>query len=59
MGTLEAYIKARERGKTMEQVRKHEHLSEATAYCWEIGYQSYLKRISLDKVLGMVGDLNG
>jgi hypothetical protein len=52
--TIEGYILARRSGQSMEDIQSGYHLSEATAYCWEIGYQCYLKKVSLDEVLADV-----
>jgi len=54
MVNLETYIKVRERGKTMQEIQERKCLSEATAYCWEIGYQCYLKKMPLDKALEVI-----
>lgn len=51
MVNLESYINVRKSGKTMQEIQTRKCLSEATAYCWEIGYQCYLKKIPLDKAL--------
>lgn len=51
---LEMYINTRNSGLTMEQIQNQFRLSGATTYCWEIGYQCYLKCLPLDKCLELV-----
>lgn len=54
MANIEHYLNARESGLKMEEIQKKFALSEATVYCWEIGYQCYLKRLPLDKCLELL-----
>lgn len=48
---IEMYIKMRDAGKTVEEIREYKGLSDATAYTLELGYTCYLKRLSLDVVI--------
>lgn len=47
---ITSYIKMR-KTKTMEEIQKDQCISEADVYILEIGYQYYLKKISLNKAL--------
>lgn len=52
--TIERYLKLRHCGKTLEEIQKENHLSEATAYTLELGYQCYLKQLPLDKAIEII-----
>lgn len=47
--TIERYIKERENEKTLDDIQEENRLSEATAWTFELSYQCYLKKVSLDK----------
>jgi hypothetical protein len=49
--SIESYIKIRENSNTAEEIQKKYRLSEATLYVFEIGYQCFKQKISLDVVL--------
>ncbi|MCY8867351.1 hypothetical protein MOE08_20085 [Bacillus spizizenii] len=49
--TIERYLKMRKNGKTLEEIQEENVLSEGTVYTLELGYQCYLKRLSLDKAI--------
>ncbi|WP_157684546.1 hypothetical protein [Cytobacillus praedii] len=46
--TMEVYLKLRDSGKGLEDIRIEKCISEATAWTFELGYQCYLKNIALD-----------
>jgi len=48
-----SYIRLRDK-MTMEEIEKDQALCEADVYILEIGYQLYLKKISLDVVLEQI-----
>lgn len=52
--SIEQYIKYRNAGKQIEEIQNEYLLSEATALTLELGYQCYLKNISLDKAINLV-----
>jgi hypothetical protein len=52
--TIERYLKMRNNGKTLEEIQRENHLSEGTVYTLELGYQCYLKRLSLDKAIEII-----
>ncbi|CAF1778616.1 hypothetical protein NRS6094_04372 [Bacillus subtilis] len=52
--TIESYLKMRNNGKTLEEIQEKNSLSEGTVYTLELGYQCYLKRLSLDKAIEIV-----
>jgi hypothetical protein len=52
--TIERYLKMRDNGKTLEEIQKENHLSEGTVYTLELGYQCYLKQLSLDKAIEII-----
>lgn len=54
MYSVEHYINAREEGLLLQEVMDEFHISEATAYCYEIGYQCYLKKTNLDVALTLL-----
>ena len=52
--TIEVYLKMRDNGKSLEEIQKERVLSEGTTYTLELGYQCYLKKISLDKAIEII-----
>jgi hypothetical protein len=52
--TIERYLKMRNNGETLEEIQRENHLSEGTVYTLELGYQCYLKRLSLDKAIEII-----
>ncbi|CAM3732938.1 hypothetical protein [Mesobacillus zeae] len=54
MVTIEVYLKMRNNGKSLEEIQKENALSEGTAYTLELGYQCYLKKLSLDKAIKII-----
>lgn len=52
--TIEAYLKMRNNGKSLEEIQKQKALSEGTVYTLELGYQCYLKKLSLDKAIEII-----
>ncbi len=52
--SIEHYIAVRESGLTMERIQKKFFLSEANVWTFELGYQCYLKKILLDKAVGII-----
>ncbi|MEK3955332.1 hypothetical protein [Psychrobacillus sp. FSL K6-1464] len=55
--TIETYLKMRDNGKALEEIQKEKHLSEGTVYTLELGYQCYLKGLSLDKAIEIIQSL--
>ena len=52
--TIEVYLKKRNNGKSFEEIQNENALSEGTAYTLELGYQCYLKKLSLDKAIEII-----
>ncbi len=52
--TIEEYLRLRNEGKTLIEIQGENLLSEGTVYTLELGYQCYLKRLSLDKAIEII-----
>jgi hypothetical protein len=52
--TIEVYLKMRNNGKSLEEIQKENSLSEGTVYTLELGYQCYLKKLSLNKAIEII-----
>lgn len=52
--TIECYLKMRNEGKGLVEIQQKNHLSEATVWTLELGYQCYLKKIPLDKAIEII-----
>lgn len=61
INTISQYIRAKERGMSMEEIQKQCCMDEATVYTWELSYQCYLKRLPLDKAIQIIqaGEIEG
>ena len=57
MMTIEVYLKMRNNGKTLEEIQQNKALSDGTVYTLELGYQCYLKRLPLDKAIGIIKEV--
>ena len=55
--TIEKYLKMRDNGKTLEDIQKEYSLSVSTVYTLELGYQCYLKNLSLDNAIEIIKSL--
>lgn len=52
--TIDQYIKIREDGLSFEDFLNERNFSEANSYTLELGYQCYLKRLSLDAAINII-----
>lgn len=52
--TIEKYLKLRDKGLELEEIKYEYSLSEGTTYTLELGYQCYLKRLPLDEAIEII-----
>jgi hypothetical protein len=52
--TIEHCLKMRNEGKGLVEIQQENCLSEGTVWTLELGYQCYLKKISLDKAIVII-----
>lgn len=51
---METYLKHRDKGNTLEEIKQEHALSDATVYTLELGYQCYLKKLPLDRAIEII-----
>lgn len=56
--TIERYIKKRDGGWSLEEIQNEHSLSEGTVYTLELGYQCYLRKLSLVDAIDIIRRVN-